>query len=80
MVKKDLRAVDVNRQFRRDARLCGVWNTDEWIDSVLPHAEDEEGWAELCSRTTHLDEDAGNPPGDNMSSLAEMSNANRNNQ
>ncbi|KAK6761832.1 hypothetical protein RB195_022789 [Necator americanus] len=41
-------------------RLGKIWNSDEWIDSVQALAEDREGWAELCSRTAHLSEDAGN--------------------
>ncbi|KAK6764663.1 hypothetical protein RB195_024838 [Necator americanus] len=39
--------------------LTWIWNRDEWIDSVQALAEDREGWAELCSRTAHLGEDAG---------------------
>ncbi|KAK6756514.1 hypothetical protein RB195_014744 [Necator americanus] len=56
-VKEDLRTLAVDRQFRRDVRL--IWSSDEWIDSVQALAEDREGWAELCSRTAHLGEDAG---------------------
>ncbi|KAK6734559.1 hypothetical protein RB195_018008 [Necator americanus] len=37
-----------------------IWNSDEWIDSVQALAEDREGSAELCTRTAHLGEDAGN--------------------
>ncbi|KAK6761172.1 hypothetical protein RB195_022294 [Necator americanus] len=37
-----------------------VWNSDEWADFVQALAEDREGWAELCSKTTHLGDDAGN--------------------
>ncbi|KAK6735808.1 hypothetical protein RB195_018822 [Necator americanus] len=59
-VKKDLRTLGVDRQFRRDVRFRRIWNIDEWIDSVQAFAEDREGWAELCSRTAHLGEDAGN--------------------
>ncbi|KAK6756650.1 hypothetical protein RB195_014834 [Necator americanus] len=59
-VKEDLRTLGVDRQFRRDVRFRRVWNSDEWIDSVQALAEDREGWAELCSRTAHLGEDAGN--------------------
>ncbi|KAK6728225.1 hypothetical protein RB195_005708 [Necator americanus] len=58
VVKKDLRTLGVNRQFRRDIRFRRIWNSDEWIDSVQALAEDREGWAELCSRTAHLGEDA----------------------
>ncbi|KAK6748519.1 hypothetical protein RB195_001253 [Necator americanus] len=36
-----------------------IWENDEWINSQAL-AEDREGWAELCSRTTHLGEDADN--------------------
>ncbi|KAK6734131.1 hypothetical protein RB195_017732 [Necator americanus] len=50
----------VDRQFRRDVRFRRIWNSDEWIDSVQALAEDREGWAELCSRTAHLGEDAAN--------------------
>ncbi|KAK6754395.1 hypothetical protein RB195_013415 [Necator americanus] len=60
VVKEDLRTLGVDRQFRRDVRFRRVWNSDEWIDSVQALAEDREGWAELCSRTAHLGEDAGN--------------------
>ncbi|KAK6727757.1 hypothetical protein RB195_005440 [Necator americanus] len=59
-VKEDLRTLAVDRQFRRDVRFRRIWNSDEWIDSVEALAEDREGWAELCSRTAHLGEDAGN--------------------
>ncbi|KAK6758622.1 hypothetical protein RB195_016068 [Necator americanus] len=59
-VKEDLRTLGVDRQFRRDVRFRRIWNSDECIDSVQVLAEDREGWAELCSRTAHLDEDAGN--------------------
>ncbi|KAK6741793.1 hypothetical protein RB195_009581 [Necator americanus] len=60
VVKEDLRTLGVDRQFRRDVRFRRIWNNDEWIDSVQALAEDREGWAELCSRTAHLGEDAGN--------------------
>lgn len=60
LVKEDLRTLGVDRQFRRDVRFRRIWNSDEWIDSVQALAEDREGWAELCSRTAHLGEDAGN--------------------
>ncbi|KAK6764748.1 hypothetical protein RB195_024903 [Necator americanus] len=60
MMKEDLRTLGVDRQFRRDVRFRRTWNSDEWIDSVQALAEDREGWAELCSRTAHLGEDAGN--------------------
>ncbi|KAK6735973.1 hypothetical protein RB195_018937 [Necator americanus] len=60
VVKEDLRTLGVNRQFRRDVRFRRTWNSDEWIDSVQALAEDREGWAELCSRTAHLGENAGN--------------------
>ncbi|KAK6735133.1 hypothetical protein RB195_018367 [Necator americanus] len=60
VVKEDLRTLGVDRQFRRDVRFRRTWNSDEWIDSVHDLAEDREGWAELCLRTAHLGEDAGN--------------------
>ncbi|KAK6758188.1 hypothetical protein RB195_015792 [Necator americanus] len=60
VVKEDLRILCVDRQFRRDVRFRRIWNSDEWIDSAQALAEDREGWAELCSRTAHLGEDAGN--------------------
>ncbi|KAK6735934.1 hypothetical protein RB195_018910 [Necator americanus] len=60
VVKEDLKTLGVDRQFRRDVRFRRTWNSDEWIDSVQALAEDREGWAELCSRTAHLSEDAGN--------------------
>ncbi|KAK6727189.1 hypothetical protein RB195_005102 [Necator americanus] len=63
VVKEDLR----HRQFRRDVRFPKMWNSDEWIDSVQALAEDREGWAELCSRTIHLGEDAATASGDNIS-------------
>ncbi|KAK6738286.1 hypothetical protein RB195_020414 [Necator americanus] len=53
----------VDRQFRRGVMFLRIWNRDEWIDSVQTLAEDREGWAELCSRTAHLGEDAGNRVG-----------------
>ncbi|KAK6765542.1 hypothetical protein RB195_025448 [Necator americanus] len=59
VVKEDLRTFGVDGQFRREVRFRRIWNSDEWIDSVQALAEDREGWAELCSRTAHLDEDAG---------------------
>ncbi|KAK6744132.1 hypothetical protein RB195_011066 [Necator americanus] len=59
-VKEDLKTLGVDRQFRRDVRFRRIWNSDKWIDSVQDLAEDREGWAELCSRTAHLGEDAGN--------------------
>ncbi|KAK6764998.1 hypothetical protein RB195_025074 [Necator americanus] len=37
-----------------------IWNSDEWIDPVQALAEDREGWAELCSKTAQVGEDAGN--------------------
>ncbi|KAK6757584.1 hypothetical protein RB195_015415 [Necator americanus] len=45
VVKEDLTALGVDRQFRRDVRFRRVWNSDEWIDSVQALAEDQEGWA-----------------------------------
>ncbi|KAK6749624.1 hypothetical protein RB195_001932 [Necator americanus] len=60
VVKEDRRTLGVDRQFRRDVKFRRTWNSDEWIDSVQALAEDREGWAELCSRTAHLGEDAGN--------------------
>ncbi|KAK6741519.1 hypothetical protein RB195_009401 [Necator americanus] len=60
VVKEDLRTLGVDRLFRRDVRSRRIWNSNEWIDSVQDLAEDREGWAELCSRTAHLGEDAGN--------------------
>ncbi|KAK6736727.1 hypothetical protein RB195_019431 [Necator americanus] len=67
VVKEDLRTSGVDRQFRRDVRFRRIWNRDEWIDSVQALAEDREGWAELCSRTAHLGEDAGNSVRDEIS-------------
>ncbi|KAK6761156.1 hypothetical protein RB195_022282 [Necator americanus] len=60
VVKEDLRILSVDRLFRRDVRLRRIWSSDEWIDFVQVLAEDREGWAELCSRTAHHGEDAGN--------------------
>ncbi|KAK6735984.1 hypothetical protein RB195_018945 [Necator americanus] len=60
LLKEDLRTLGVNRQFRRDVRFHRIWNSDEWIDSLQALAEDRESWAELCSRTARLGEDAGN--------------------
>ncbi|KAK6735311.1 hypothetical protein RB195_018483 [Necator americanus] len=60
-VKEDqTHSLRVDRQFRRDVRFRKIWTSDEWIDSVQALAEDREDWAELCSRTAHLGEDAGN--------------------
>ncbi|KAK6735707.1 hypothetical protein RB195_018750 [Necator americanus] len=59
-VKENLRTLGVDRQFRRDVSFRRIWNSDEWIDSVQALVEDREGWAELCSRTAYLGEDAGN--------------------
>ncbi|KAK6762585.1 hypothetical protein RB195_023346 [Necator americanus] len=59
-VKEDQRTFSVDRQFRRDVMFRRIWNSDEWTDSVLALAEDRKGWAELCSMTPHLSEDAGN--------------------
>ncbi|KAK6727851.1 hypothetical protein RB195_005492 [Necator americanus] len=59
VAKEDLRTLGVDRQFRRDVRFRKIWNSDEWTnDSVQALAEYREGWAELCSRTAHLGEDA----------------------
>ncbi|KAK6763073.1 hypothetical protein RB195_023687 [Necator americanus] len=60
VVKENLRTLGVDWQFRRDVRFSRIWNSDEWIDSVQALTEDREGWAELCLRTAHLGEDAGN--------------------
>ncbi|KAK6763873.1 hypothetical protein RB195_024270 [Necator americanus] len=60
VVKEDLRTLGVDRQFRRDVWFRRTWNSDEWIDSVQALAEDREGRAELCLRTAHRVEDAGN--------------------
>ncbi|KAK6756538.1 hypothetical protein RB195_014760 [Necator americanus] len=60
VVKEDLKTLCVDRQFRRDVVFRRIRNSDEWIDSVQALAEDREGWAELCSRTAHLGENAGN--------------------
>ncbi|KAK6739360.1 hypothetical protein RB195_021032 [Necator americanus] len=60
VVKEDLRTLGMDRHFRRDVRFLRIWNSDEWIDSVQAPAEDREGWAELCPRTAHFGEDAGN--------------------
>ncbi|KAK6750962.1 hypothetical protein RB195_002748 [Necator americanus] len=49
VVKEDLRALGVDRQFRRDVRFRRIWNSDKWIDSVQALAEDQEGWAELSA-------------------------------
>ncbi|KAK6727023.1 hypothetical protein RB195_004992 [Necator americanus] len=57
VVKEDLRTLGVDG---REVRFRRIWNSDEWIDSVKALAENREGWAELCSRTAHLGEDAGN--------------------
>ncbi|KAK6736383.1 hypothetical protein RB195_019206 [Necator americanus] len=57
-MKEDLRTLGVDRQFRRDVRFRRIWNSGEWTDSMQALAEDREGWAELCSRTAHLGEDA----------------------
>ncbi|KAK6750963.1 hypothetical protein RB195_002748 [Necator americanus] len=43
VVKEDLRALGVDRQFRRDVRFRRIWNSDKWIDSVQALAEDQEG-------------------------------------
>ncbi|KAK6763976.1 hypothetical protein RB195_024346 [Necator americanus] len=59
VMEEDPRTLVVDRQFRRDVRFRRIWNSDEWIDSVQALAEDQEGSAELCSRTAHLGEDAG---------------------
>ncbi|KAK6760858.1 hypothetical protein RB195_022069 [Necator americanus] len=60
VVKEELSILGVDRQFWRDARFRKIWNSDEWINSVQALAEDREDWAELCSRTVRLGEDAGN--------------------
>ncbi|KAK6763512.1 hypothetical protein RB195_024002 [Necator americanus] len=52
--------VRVDRQFRRDERFRIMWNSDDWNDTVQALAVGREGWAELCSRTTHIGEDADN--------------------
>ncbi|KAK6764050.1 hypothetical protein RB195_024397 [Necator americanus] len=67
VVKEDLRVLGVDRQFRRDVKFRRTWNSGEWINSVQALAEDREGWAELCSRTAHLGEDAAIAPGDDIS-------------
>ncbi|KAK6750849.1 hypothetical protein RB195_002676 [Necator americanus] len=59
VMKEDLKILGVGGQFGRDARLRRIWNSDEWIDSEQALAADREGWAELCSKATHLGE-AGN--------------------
>ncbi|KAK6734567.1 hypothetical protein RB195_018014 [Necator americanus] len=56
VVKVDLRILGVGREFR--VKFGRIWNNDEWIDSVQALAEDRECWVELCSRTTHLGQDA----------------------
>ncbi|KAK6761776.1 hypothetical protein RB195_022745 [Necator americanus] len=60
VVKEALSALGVDGQFRRNIRFRRIWNNDEWIDSVQALAQDQEGWTDLCSRTIHLGEDAGN--------------------
>ncbi|KAK6760644.1 hypothetical protein RB195_021922 [Necator americanus] len=67
VVKEELRTLGVERQFRREVRSRRIWNSDEWIDSAQALAEDREGWAQLCSKKAHLDEDAGNRLGDDIS-------------
>ncbi|KAK6733280.1 hypothetical protein RB195_017184 [Necator americanus] len=57
VIKEDLRTLGMDRQFRRYVWFRRMLNSDEWIDSVQEH---QESWAELCSRTAHLAEDAGN--------------------
>ncbi|KAK6763270.1 hypothetical protein RB195_023833 [Necator americanus] len=58
VVKKDLRTFGVDKQFSREVKFRCLWSSDEWEDSVQALAEDREGWAELCSRTTHPGGDA----------------------
>ncbi|KAK6761796.1 hypothetical protein RB195_022762 [Necator americanus] len=60
VVKENLSTLSVDGQFRRNISFCRIWNSDEWIDSMQALAEDRKDWAELCSRTAHLGEDAGN--------------------
>ncbi|KAK6753222.1 hypothetical protein RB195_012675 [Necator americanus] len=59
VVKEDLTTLGVDTQFMADVKFRSISNSDEWIASGHSLAEDREGWAELCSRTTHLGEDAG---------------------
>ncbi|KAK6749489.1 hypothetical protein RB195_001850 [Necator americanus] len=60
VVKEDLRTLGFDRQFSRDVKFRRLWNSDGSVDSMRTLAEDREGWAELCSGTAHLGEDAGN--------------------
>ncbi|KAK6734156.1 hypothetical protein RB195_017747 [Necator americanus] len=60
VVKKDLRTLGADGQFRRDVRFRRLWNSNEWIDSVQLLAEDREAWTELSSKTADHSEDAGN--------------------
>ncbi|KAK6740948.1 hypothetical protein RB195_009039 [Necator americanus] len=63
VMKEDLSTLGLDRQFRRDVRCRRISNGEERIDSVQILAEDREGWAELCSKTAHLGEGAGNRVG-----------------
>ncbi|KAK6763416.1 hypothetical protein RB195_023932 [Necator americanus] len=65
LVERVLRSLSYSSWKRPPGRSGGsgvrrIWSSNEWIDSVQAVAEDREGWAELCSRTTRLCEDAGN--------------------
>ncbi|KAK6729815.1 hypothetical protein RB195_006708 [Necator americanus] len=60
VVKEDLRTLGLDRQLRQGVRFRRICNSDEWIDFMQALPEDRESWAELCSRTTYLSEDAGN--------------------
>ncbi|KAK6763997.1 hypothetical protein RB195_024359 [Necator americanus] len=59
-LKLEKLAEDESSELRRDVKFRVIWNNDEWIHFVQALAEDRKDWAEPCSRTTQLDEDAGN--------------------
>ncbi|KAK6762096.1 hypothetical protein RB195_022984 [Necator americanus] len=58
VVKEDLRTRGVDRQFSEDVKVRRFWNSDRSVDSMRTLAEARAGLARICSRTTHLDEDA----------------------
>ncbi|KAK6756168.1 hypothetical protein RB195_014514 [Necator americanus] len=43
LVKDDLGTLGMHRQYKEDVCFHGIWNNDEWINSVQALAEDREG-------------------------------------
>ncbi|KAK6758984.1 hypothetical protein RB195_016294 [Necator americanus] len=54
LVQRVLRIRAGRGRERGDVKFRTIWNSDGWIDSGQALAENCEGFAELCSKMTHV--------------------------